>query len=145
MYCIINVILEINLYWHTLGSVAATIQLRLCSVLCLMWYFDVSVRERERERERDDSGNFYSNIYTGQQPPASWQCHLCTFRNHPLLNKCEQCEMPRIVGTSTPKPQDPKLGSRGSSSRSLGSQADRKELTNTDQIRFGDWHSALPT
>lgn len=26
-----------------------------------------------------------------------WQCHLCTFRNHPLMNKCEQCEMPRVL------------------------------------------------
>ncbi|KAI8439678.1 hypothetical protein MSG28_013373 [Choristoneura fumiferana] len=30
------------------------------------------------------------------RPPASWQCHMCTFRNHPLLDKCEQCDMPRV-------------------------------------------------
>ncbi|CAH0725530.1 unnamed protein product, partial [Brenthis ino] len=46
--------------------------------------------------EADDSGNFYSNIYTGQRQPTSWQCHMCTFRNHPLLDKCEECDMPRI-------------------------------------------------
>ncbi|XP_049854288.1 TGF-beta-activated kinase 1 and MAP3K7-binding protein 3-like isoform X1 [Schistocerca gregaria] len=27
----------------------------------------------------------------------SWMCSECTFRNHPLLDKCEQCEMPRIL------------------------------------------------
>ncbi|KAJ8923385.1 hypothetical protein NQ315_001943 [Exocentrus adspersus] len=26
-----------------------------------------------------------------------WHCRLCTFLNHPDLDKCEQCEMPRIV------------------------------------------------
>lgn len=31
----------------------------------------------------------------------NWTCHVCTFRNHPLLDKCEQCEMPRIVPDST--------------------------------------------
>lgn len=25
----------------------------------------------------------------------SWICSVCTFQNHPLLNKCEQCEQPR--------------------------------------------------
>lgn len=24
-----------------------------------------------------------------------WICSVCTFQNHPLLNKCEQCEQPR--------------------------------------------------
>ncbi|XP_063829643.1 uncharacterized protein LOC135078970 isoform X1 [Ostrinia nubilalis] len=95
---------------------------------------------RERERERDDSGNFYSNIYTGQQPSASWQCHLCTFRNHPLLNKCEQCEMPRIVGTSPPRTQDSGFGSFRDSSRSIRSN---KQLTNTD-TDLEDFLSALP-
>ncbi|XP_021936794.1 TGF-beta-activated kinase 1 and MAP3K7-binding protein 3-like isoform X2 [Zootermopsis nevadensis] len=64
---------------------------------------------------------FYKNIYTGQQgfifPPSShlppsrpadsaegphWTCSQCTFQNHPLLDKCETCEMPRIlIGTDT--------------------------------------------
>lgn len=26
-----------------------------------------------------------------------WTCSQCTFRNHPLLDKCETCEMPRIM------------------------------------------------
>ncbi|RVE48044.1 hypothetical protein evm_007356 [Chilo suppressalis] len=52
---------------------------------------------RNARTEECDSGNFYSNIYTGQQRSSPWQCHMCTFRNHPLLNKCEQCEMPRFL------------------------------------------------
>lgn len=30
----------------------------------------------------------------GEQP---WQCSMCTFQNHPLLNKCECCENVRIL------------------------------------------------
>ncbi|XP_039756083.1 uncharacterized protein LOC120630849 isoform X2 [Pararge aegeria] len=65
-----------------------------------------------RGSEPDDMGNFYSNIYTGQRPTASWQCHMCTFRNHPLLDKCEECDMPRIfVGTSPSMTHDSGFGS----------------------------------
>lgn len=75
--------------------------------------------------------DFYRNIYAGQRGPITldfparqtrprlqyqgptslpqpdsegpkWNCHMCTFQNHPLLDKCEQCEMPRILhGTKT--------------------------------------------
>ncbi|XP_050347751.1 uncharacterized protein LOC126771737 isoform X2 [Nymphalis io] len=62
--------------------------------------------------EADDTSNFYSNIYTGQRQPTSWQCHMCTFRNHPLLDKCEECDMPRIfVGTSPATTHDSGFGS----------------------------------
>ncbi|XP_046826746.1 TGF-beta-activated kinase 1 and MAP3K7-binding protein 3-like isoform X2 [Vespa crabro] len=27
----------------------------------------------------------------------SWVCRMCTFDNHPLMNKCEQCDMPRLL------------------------------------------------
>nr|XP_012139611.1 PREDICTED: TGF-beta-activated kinase 1 and MAP3K7-binding protein 3 isoform X3 [Megachile rotundata] len=27
----------------------------------------------------------------------SWICRMCTFKNHPLMNKCEQCDMPRLL------------------------------------------------
>lgn len=31
-----------------------------------------------------------------------WTCTQCTFQNHPLLDKCETCEMPRLlIGTDT--------------------------------------------
>ncbi|XP_061480069.1 TGF-beta-activated kinase 1 and MAP3K7-binding protein 2 isoform X2 [Rhineura floridana] len=63
--------------------------------------------------------NFYDNIgFLGPVPPkpkdqrsivktpktipdteedegAPWSCTACTFLNHPALNRCEQCEMPR--------------------------------------------------
>ncbi|KRT82853.1 hypothetical protein AMK59_3242 [Oryctes borbonicus] len=38
-----------------------------------------------------------------------WNCHMCTFQNHPLLDRCEQCEMPRILHG---KKQDQQLSSR---------------------------------
>nr|XP_033805201.1 TGF-beta-activated kinase 1 and MAP3K7-binding protein 3 isoform X2 [Geotrypetes seraphini]XP_033805202.1 TGF-beta-activated kinase 1 and MAP3K7-binding protein 3 isoform X2 [Geotrypetes seraphini] len=28
---------------------------------------------------------------------AAWNCDSCTFLNHPLMNRCEQCEMPRYT------------------------------------------------
>lgn len=72
-------------------------------------------------REPEESSNFYRNIYTGQRPSSSWQCHMCTFRNHPLLDKCEECEMPRIlVGTSPPRTHDSGFGSFRDKSRRLG-------------------------
>ncbi|XP_033210699.1 mitogen-activated protein kinase kinase kinase 7-interacting protein 3 homolog isoform X2 [Belonocnema kinseyi] len=70
---------------------------------------------------------FYQGIYTGQpfvprlsnlppplplEPPAwqrpgpslnredreeGWICRMCTFKNHPLMKRCEQCELPRIM------------------------------------------------
>ncbi|XP_041695884.1 TGF-beta-activated kinase 1 and MAP3K7-binding protein 3 isoform X1 [Coregonus clupeaformis] len=68
--------------------------------------------------------NFYKNIQTGPVVPpkparkegernpkpavagpqrdedfegAQWSCEECTFLNHPALNRCEQCEMPRYT------------------------------------------------
>ncbi|XP_060538238.1 TGF-beta-activated kinase 1 and MAP3K7-binding protein 3-like [Pantherophis guttatus] len=32
---------------------------------------------------------------------APWNCDSCTFLNHPALNRCEQCEMPRVTGMQT--------------------------------------------
>jgi len=31
---------------------------------------------------------------------SGWNCHICTFRNHPALNKCEECGIPRPLGPS---------------------------------------------
>ncbi|TTM04437.1 TGF-beta-activated kinase 1 and MAP3K7-binding protein 3 [Bagarius yarrelli] len=54
--------------------------------------------------------NFYDNIQPGPVVPpkrapqrdedfegAQWNCDSCTFLNHPALNRCEQCEMPRYT------------------------------------------------
>lgn len=40
---------------------------------------------------------------------SCWNCSVCTFQNHPLLNKCEQCEMlrgntPTTTHTNNPPP-----------------------------------------
>uniref|UniRef100_A0A8D0GX75 TGF-beta activated kinase 1 (MAP3K7) binding protein 3 n=1 Tax=Sphenodon punctatus TaxID=8508 RepID=A0A8D0GX75_SPHPU len=69
------------------------------------------------------TSNFYDNIQpgpvvppkpckkehaSGSKPPrpqprdedfegAPWNCDSCTFLNHPALNRCEQCEMPRYT------------------------------------------------
>lgn len=29
---------------------------------------------------------------------GEWSCSMCTFLNYPLLNQCEQCDMPRVQG-----------------------------------------------
>jgi len=31
---------------------------------------------------------------------GGWNCHACTFRNYPALNKCEECQTPRPQGPS---------------------------------------------
>nr|XP_012220926.1 PREDICTED: TGF-beta-activated kinase 1 and MAP3K7-binding protein 2 isoform X3 [Linepithema humile] len=38
----------------------------------------------------------------------SWVCTMCTFDNHPLMNKCEECDMPRLLtsGGSAGETQD---------------------------------------
>ncbi|XP_044253594.1 TGF-beta-activated kinase 1 and MAP3K7-binding protein 2 isoform X2 [Tribolium madens] len=73
----------------------------------------------EVDKNSDLQEDFYHNIYTGQRGPLNldgrrytqptafqdnegpkWNCHLCTFLNHPDLDKCEQCEMARILHVS---------------------------------------------
>lgn len=43
-------------------------------------------RQSPRTQPRDED-------YEG----APWNCDSCTFLNHPALNRCEQCEMPRYT------------------------------------------------
>lgn len=59
---------------------------------------------------------FYNKIYTGQKvsfgkmhkeyrehsESQNWVCPMCTFQNHPILPRCEQCDMARFdLGTTT--------------------------------------------
>lgn len=45
-----------------------------------------------------------------ERDEPSWVCTMCTFDNHPLMNKCEECDMPRLLnrggnaGISSRKP-----------------------------------------
>lgn len=90
----------------------------------------------------ETSAEYYRNIYTGHhgasgltaalRSPASglarshmsttststtseskWSCPMCTFQNHPLLDKCEQCEMARILHGKLPKPATTTIGGNG--------------------------------
>lgn len=42
----------------------------------------------------------WERIYDRDEPQdcdgPAWVCHRCTFDNHPLMNKCEQCDMPKV-------------------------------------------------
>lgn len=49
------------------------------------------------------SFNNINNNNNQEGPP--WTCNLCTFQNHPLLNKCEQCDNLRMIGHSQPQQQ----------------------------------------
>lgn len=35
-----------------------------------------------------------------ERSEPSWVCTMCTFDNHPLMNKCEECDMPRLLNPS---------------------------------------------
>ncbi|XP_076241717.1 TAK1-associated binding protein 2 isoform X2 [Calliopsis andreniformis] len=37
------------------------------------------------------------NLDREERDGPSWVCRMCTFDNHPLMNKCEQCDMPRLL------------------------------------------------
>lgn len=39
---------------------------------------------------------------TDEDEGAQWSCTACTFLNHPALNRCEQCEMPRHFWANRP-------------------------------------------
>ncbi|XP_068983951.1 TGF-beta-activated kinase 1 and MAP3K7-binding protein 3-like isoform X5 [Bombus flavifrons] len=42
----------------------------------------------------EPSGN---DVDREERDGPSWVCRMCTFDNHPLMNKCEQCDMPRLL------------------------------------------------
>lgn len=89
------------------------------------------ITQKHNISEQVDSGNFYSNIYTGQQ--STWQCHMCTFRNHPLLNKCEECDMPRIlVGTSPARTHDSGFGSLRDRNRRITQESQQQSSSDTN-------------
>lgn len=47
-----------------------------------------------------------SSAPEGDNEPR-WPCHMCTFRNHPLMDTCEQCEMPRVLLGKISSSEDP--------------------------------------
>lgn len=53
-------------------------------------YSDV-MRETGRTPVTSSHPNLVDDVSEGE-----WSCSLCTFLNYPLLNQCEQCDMPRI-------------------------------------------------
>lgn len=56
---------------------------------------------RQRQRRRLPYPEQTARIPPDIEGPK-WNCGLCTFLNHPDLDKCEQCEMPRIVHGTKP-------------------------------------------
>lgn len=48
-----------------------------------------------------NTGRNSSNELSQQEGGQQWTCNMCTFQNHPLLNKCEQCEMPLLSTSGT--------------------------------------------
>ena len=40
-----------------------------------------------------------------------WNCSACTFLNHPALNKCECCEMPRMTASGVTSPRGSRTAS----------------------------------
>jgi hypothetical protein len=42
--------------------------------------------------------NSLPNLVNDDVSEGEWACSMCTFLNYPLLNQCEQCDMPRVQG-----------------------------------------------
>lgn len=53
--------------------------------------------ERITTNQRQRSFIHQSQSVNPDVEGPKWNCHMCTFQNHPLLDRCEQCEMPRIL------------------------------------------------
>ncbi|XP_063984597.1 TGF-beta-activated kinase 1 and MAP3K7-binding protein 2 isoform X2 [Diachasmimorpha longicaudata] len=47
-----------------------------------------------------------SNHDRDDRDGPSWVCRMCTFDNHPLMDKCEQCDMPKFRLPDTGETQD---------------------------------------
>lgn len=56
----------------------------ICKLLLLLFFSEPSRPAQRVQRDEDFEG-------------AQWNCDSCTFLNHPALNRCEQCEMPRYT------------------------------------------------
>ncbi|KAG5876376.1 hypothetical protein JTB14_032187 [Gonioctena quinquepunctata] len=55
------------------------------------------LRTQNRRRLQYQGPQLFSNA---DIEGPKWNCGICTFLNHPILDKCEQCEMPRILHVS---------------------------------------------
>jgi hypothetical protein len=42
------------------------------------------------------TANSLPNLVDDANEQNEWSCSMCTFLNYPLLNQCEQCDMPRV-------------------------------------------------
>ncbi|XP_050421887.1 uncharacterized protein LOC126834159 isoform X2 [Adelges cooleyi] len=76
---------------------------------------DQAVENKVEVNETNEQ--FYKQVYTGQKlsfgkpsnefqddlESQNWVCPMCTFQNHPILPRCEQCDMARFdIGTTRP-------------------------------------------
>lgn len=92
-----------TIVWSCLSSFSSEIRKNVF----LLFFVDHqnSSKQTPRTQPRDED-------YEG----APWNCDSCTFLNHPALNRCEQCEMPRYTWKS----------GRGCTELKTGSQADSR-------------------
>ena len=64
--------------------------------------------ESPRETPMANDNNNTNGQGQGQAEGPQWSCTECTFLNHPALDRCEECEMPRItLGTSRQRQHAP--------------------------------------
>ncbi|XP_029345629.1 uncharacterized protein LOC100161584 isoform X3 [Acyrthosiphon pisum] len=76
----------------------------------------VNTVTENRVPSEETNKQFYNKIYTGQKvsfgkmhkeyqehsETQNWVCPMCTFQNHPILPRCEQCDMARFdLGTTS--------------------------------------------
>lgn len=92
--------------WSCLSSLSSGKRKKIHVFLWLFLEHQSSSKQTPRTHPRDED-------FEG----APWNCDSCTFLNHPALNRCEQCEMPRYTWKSGRGCIGLKTGSQANSCR----------------------------
>lgn len=100
-----------------------------------------SYNEVMRETSRGvQSANSLPNLVDDVNGDSEWSCSMCTFLNYPLLNQCEQCDMPRVQGIKITRSSFRPL--RRENNQTQGSSANSSESLNVASSPTNNDHNS---
>lgn len=68
-------------------------------ISCICTCFQFSVTSNAGEEKLGNKSTKKSSFEEDEDDEQNhWRCKKCTFANHPALEKCEMCEMPKTSG-----------------------------------------------